>query len=130
MRIEHFALQVQDPGAFAEWYVKHLGFTVSRAVNNEARAYFLADESGQVMLEVYRNPAVSVPNYADQHHLTVHLAFVCPGDVTTEIGRLTKAGCTVIEVLGGGMGEDHLAMLRDPWGLAIQLCRRAEPMLP
>src|SRR6266581_4941240 len=32
MKIEHFALQVPEPVAMAEWYVKHLGFTVSRAV--------------------------------------------------------------------------------------------------
>jgi hypothetical protein len=24
---------------------------------------------------------------------------------------------------------DHMAMLRDPWGLALQLCQRAESMV-
>ena len=129
MRIEHVAVQVADPAAVADWYVANFGFTIARAVDNEAKAFFLADGSGRVMIEVYRNPAIPVPDYAGQHHLTLHLAFVCPGDVDAEIVRLTGVGCTVVEVLGGGEGEDHLAMLRDPWGLAIQLCRRAKPMV-
>src|SRR6266446_4025618 len=31
MKIEHFALQVPDPVAMAQWYVNHLGFSVARS---------------------------------------------------------------------------------------------------
>ena len=59
--------------------------------------------------------------------LLLHIVFVCP-DVDGTAKRLVEAGATLIsgpEKLNG----DELAMLRDPWGLALQLCKRAEPML-
>jgi catechol 2,3-dioxygenase-like lactoylglutathione lyase family enzyme len=31
MRLEHLALQVPDPVAMADWYVKHPGYTVAKA---------------------------------------------------------------------------------------------------
>ena len=36
MKIEHIALQVADPAAMADWYVKHLGFCVRRAATNRS----------------------------------------------------------------------------------------------
>ncbi len=128
MRIEHVALQLPEPVKAAAWYVEHLGFTVKRASGDEPFAHFLADASGRVMIELYRNPKAPVPDYAEQHPLVMHLAFVCD-DVDLEAARLEAAGCTRFEELGGGPGEDHIVMLRDPWGVAIQLCDRAEPMV-
>jgi glyoxylase I family protein len=128
MKIEHFAYQVEEAAAVADWYGEHLGFTVKRASDSPVPVRFLADESGQVMIEIYNNPAVKTPDYASMDPLVLHLAFVCD-DILETIARLTKAGALLLS------GPDHLptgdtlAMLRDPWGLAIQLCRRADPMI-
>ncbi len=128
MKIEHFAYQTEEPAAAADWYVEHLGFSIKRGSDAPVPVRFLADESGDVMLEIYNNPVVSTPDYASMDPLILHVAFACNEvELTTE--RLLKAGATIVsgpETLSTG---DTLAMLRDPWGLSIQLCKRAEPMI-
>mgnify|MGYP006308120747 CR=1 FL=1 len=128
MRIEHFAYQVEYPGETADWYCTHLGFTIKRAADEPVPVRFLADESDRVMLEIYNNPKVSTPDYASMDPLLLHVAFVCP-DVPATVERLLAAGASLVsgpETLDGG---DQLAMLRDPWGLAIQLANRSKPMV-
>ena len=127
MKIEHFAFQVVDPSAVAEWYCVQLGFSVKRSADAPVPVRFLADASGEVMIEIYNNPKVKTPDYASMDPLILHLAFVCDDPAGT-IGRLTAAGAELLleETTPAG---DTLAMLRDPWGFAIQLCRRAEPMV-
>ena len=127
MKIEHFALNVADPVAVAAWYTKYLGLKVVRAVKDTARTHFLADSSGTVMLEVYNNPPDQVPPYAKMDPLLLHIAFVSK-DPEADKTALLAAGATLVvdQRLDDG---SHLVMLRDPWGLAIQLCKRATPML-
>jgi catechol 2,3-dioxygenase-like lactoylglutathione lyase family enzyme len=127
MKIEHVAFQVADPAAMADWYAKHLGFCVCRSSDGPVVARFMADDSGAVMLEVYRNLSVPVPDYGSMDPALLHVAFVCE-DVAGAIARLTAAGASLVrgpEILS----EDELAMLRDPWGLAIQLAKRKQPMI-
>lgn len=128
MKIEHFGYQVEKPGEVAEWYCEHLGFIVRRTAETPVPVRFLADESESVMIEIYNNPAVVAPEYANMDPLILHLAFVC-ADVPDTVRRLTDAGAQIVsgpETLPNG---DQLAMLRDPWGLAIQMACRYEPML-
>jgi len=127
MKIEHVALQVAEPAAAAEWYVANLGFSVRRAVDQPVVARFLADSSGAVMLELYNSPSVPVPAYGAMDPLLLHVAFVCD-DVPAALQRLLHAGATLVTAPHAN-GCDELAMLRDPWGLAIQLVRRKQPML-
>lgn len=111
----------------ADWYVQHLGFSVRRAADSPVVVRFLADSSGSVMLEIYRNRKVPVPDFRAMPPMLLHLAFVCH-DVRGTADRLVQAGAT----LDSGpeiLGEDEFAVLRDPWGLAIQLVRRGNPML-
>jgi glyoxylase I family protein len=58
--------------------------------------------------------------------LILHLAFVS-ADPEADGSALLAAGATFIkeEHLADG---SHLIMMRDPWGLAIQLCKRGQPM--
>lgn len=128
MRIEHIGLQVADPAAVADWYIMHLGFTCKRSGDSPVPVRFIADDSGRVMLEVYNNPTVQAPDYAAMDPLLLHVAFVCE-DVAGTMARLLTAGATVAsppQVIPTG---DEIAMLRDPWGLAIQLVRRHAPMV-
>jgi glyoxylase I family protein len=122
MKIEHVAFQVADPAAMAQWYVKHLGFSVRRSSESPVVARFIADISGEVMLEIYHNPKVPVPDYPAMDPALLHVAFVCD-NLPETVARLAAAGATLVsglQILGG----DELAMLRDPWGLPIQLAKR------
>ena len=127
MVIEHFALNVPDPVAFAAWYQTHLGLTVVRHLPEANQTHFLADARGGV-IEIYRNPAAPVPAYAEMHHLVLHLAFES-ADADADRARLLAAGATFVEAVLPPDGS-KLYMLRDPWGLSLQLCRRARPLLP
>src|SRR5437660_3912430 len=53
MKIEHFALQVAEPVAIADWYKTHLGCTLVRAGGEPTRQRFLSDNSGRILLEFY-----------------------------------------------------------------------------
>ncbi|ODS54912.1 MAG: hypothetical protein ABS36_10670 [Acidobacteria bacterium SCN 69-37] len=129
MKIEHVAFQVSDPAAQADWYVEHLGLRVKRSTDGPAHARFLADHGDAVMVEVYRNPRVGVPDYRAIDPMHLHLAFRVE-DVAAVRERLLAVGATPEGEVWVSEAGDHLAMLRDPWGLTIQLVRRRDPMIP
>ena len=126
MVFEHFALNVPDAAAAADWYVRHLGFTIVRAITGAPFTRFLADETGRTVLEVYSNPSQAIPDYAQQHWLVVHFAVVS-ANADADRARLEAAGATLatIDELPDG---SRLIMMRDPWGVCVQLCQRAQPM--
>jgi catechol 2,3-dioxygenase-like lactoylglutathione lyase family enzyme len=124
MRIEHIAYNVSDPAKVAAWYVQHLGWTICRGEDKSPFAQFVADSSGQMMVEIYRNPAAPVPDYHAMHPLVLHIGLACGPDLEAQRQRLIAAGAVdaggiLVTPLG-----DRLAMLRDPWGMPIQLCNR------
>jgi glyoxylase I family protein len=125
MTFEHFALNVPDVRSAAAWYVAHLGLKVLRVRVDAPYTHFLADDTERVFLEIYTNPIDPIPEYASQHHLRIHFAFAV-ADARTERMRLEKAGASLIveESLADG---SLLIMLRDPWGVPLQLCQRAMP---
>ena len=128
MKFEHFAINVEDPPAVAAWYVDHLGMKVVRSAGPPAHMHFLADVTDRVVIELYNNPPDLIPDYTAQDPQVLHIAFAVE-DIDATIARLAAAGATKV----GGPGQtpfgDTLAMLRDPWGFAIQLTQRAEPMV-
>jgi glyoxylase I family protein len=67
MKIEHFAFNVSEPAAMAEWYCSNLGMTVKRKQPKAPHTHFLADSGGSVMIEIYNNPADQVPDYANMN---------------------------------------------------------------
>lgn len=127
MKLEHFALNVEDPIAMSKWYVANLGLTIVRQQEKSPFMTFLADSSGWMMIEIYKNPAVEVPPYRSMNPLLVHIAFVSenPDD---DKSRLLTASATIESEQRLEDGS-HLIMLRDPWGICIQLCKRGTPML-
>jgi catechol 2,3-dioxygenase-like lactoylglutathione lyase family enzyme len=125
MKFEHFALNVPDPVAQAAWYVAHLGFTVARRRDDAPFTHFLADDTGRTVLELYSNPKAPVPDYAWQHPLVFHVAVVAL-DAKRERARLERAGATLFLEDPQPDGS-LLIMLRDPWGVALQLCQRTNP---
>src|SRR5690606_2196854 len=127
MKFEHFALNVAQPLQMAAWYVAQRGLSIVKKMEAPPYMTFMPDESGTITFAIYNKPNAVVLDYQQLHPLTVHLAFVSDNSQKDK-DRLLQAGATVFsdEILEDG---SHLVMLRDPWGLAIQLCKRASPML-
>ena len=128
MKIEHFAFNVTDPLAMGRWYVEHLGFVVKRRTVEPPYAHFLADDGGTVMIEIYGNTEAPVPDYRNLDARAQHLALVSQ-DVATDVKRLTAAGATLDGEPFSSPNGDQFAMLRDPWGIALQLVKRGTPMI-
>ena len=127
MTIEHVALNVADPVAFAEWYSRHLGMRVVRQVDGPPHTRFLADSAGRTVLEVYRQ-SVPVPDYAAADPLVLHVAFTTD-DVPGTRARLVAAGGTAAGEVATTPAGDVMGFVRDPWGVVIQLVARAKPLL-
>lgn len=128
MKIEHVAFNVADPVAMAQWYEKNLRMRTVRSGGPPVNARFVADASGQVMIEIYSNPKAAVPDYRKLDPLILHLAFHVD-DVTSTRQQLLAAGATAEGDVTRSDGGDDLAMLRDPWGFPVQLVRRAKAMI-
>lgn len=126
MTFEHFALNVPDVPALLAWYQEHLGLTIARAVGGATQTHFLADDTGRTMVEVYHNPAAPIMDFATTDPLVFHFAFVV-ADAAAEKARLLAAGATVAKDETTPDGS-RLVMLRDPWGIAVQLCQRVQAM--
>ncbi|MDG1894661.1 MAG: VOC family protein [Fuerstiella sp.] len=127
MKIEHTAFNVEEPVLMARWYVEHLGLTVQRRTTGAPYAHFLSDDSGTVMIEIYGNRDAPLPDYRNMNPAELHLAFVS-SDVAADMQRLRTAGASVVADVHQ-LGDDTFAMLRDPWGLPVQLVQRATPMI-
>lgn len=128
MKIEHVAFNVSNPIAVAAWYCAYLGLSVVRHIPSPTQTHFLADDSGETILEIYCNPPDQVPDYASMNPLIFHLAFSSTAP-DLDSARLIAAGASPVDELRLPDGS-HLVMLRDPWGLALQLCKRAVPLCP
>ncbi|EON76487.1 Ribosomal protein L14 [Lunatimonas lonarensis] len=128
MKIEHMAINVADPMAMADWYEKNLGLVVVKKMEEPPHMIFLADDSGKVMIEIYRNTKASNLDFPSLDPLQLHLAFVS-ADPAADADRLRAAGASAVsdDTLPDG---SRLIMLRDPWGLALQLVKRAKHLLP
>ena len=127
MKIEHIAFNVADPVAVADWYVKNLGLEVVRHSPSPTQTHFLADDEGATIIEIYCNPPDQVPDYAAMNPLLFHIAFVS-GSPDDDRARLIAAGASFVDELEFPDGS-QLVMLRDPWGVALQLCNRAVPLV-
>lgn len=128
MKIEHFALQVADPIAMARWYVVHLGMTIQRGCNQAPFAHFLADDSGQMLIEIYYNDHFEVPDQSVVPAAHFHLAFVSD-NIEQDRSRLIEAGAREEGPINTQPNGDLVCFLRDPWGLALQLVQRMEKLL-
>ena len=128
MQIEHVAFNVTDPEKVALWYTTHLGMRVVRRVDGPTHTHFLADSAGRVVIEFYHHAGAAIPDYAALDPLVLHIAFTTTNvretQKTLEAAGAKSAGEVKVTPAG-----DEMVFLRDPWGLAIQLMRRAQPLM-
>jgi catechol 2,3-dioxygenase-like lactoylglutathione lyase family enzyme len=128
VNIEHFAVNVPEPVAAAAWYVRHLGMRVVRSLTEAPFTHFLADESGRVVVEMYGHTKAPVPDYRAMDPLVFHIAFVTD-DVRGTLKRLVEAGATTAGDVTITATGDEMTFLRDPWGMVLQLVRRAKRLM-
>lgn len=126
MHFEHAAFNVPDPQAMAQWYVKHCGLRIIVATDEEPYMHFVADATGRIIFELYANPKAPIPDYASQHPLVLHLAFAVE-DIGATKSALLNAGATEFSDETQPNGN-RLVMLRDPWGIPLQLVSRKMPL--
>jgi glyoxylase I family protein len=116
-----------DPVAAAAWYAEHLGFTVVRSSAEPPYAHFLAPPGGGSLLEIFCDAATAPLDHHAVDPMQGHLAFAVD-DIDAETARLVAAGA-----LGGGTATrtpagDAYAIVRDPWGVPLQLVTRVVPL--
>lgn len=128
IRLEHVAINVEDPVEMAKWYCDNLGMKIVRKGPPPVNMLFISDAGGNMMLEIYHNPPDAVPNYRSMNPLSLHIAFMVD-DVEKTRRRLVTAGATIATDITVTDSGDKLVMLRDPWGVPIQFVKRAEPMM-
>jgi catechol 2,3-dioxygenase-like lactoylglutathione lyase family enzyme len=128
MDIEHIALNVPDPVRMTAWYVEHLALRVVRKLDQAPFTHFVADHAGRVVLELYHHTRATIPNYASLEPLTLHIAFKAD-DVAAAQKRLLAAGATPAGEIVTTETGDVMTFVRDPWGVTIQLVKRAQALL-
>ena len=128
IRLEHVAINVENPARMAKWYCDNLGMKIVRQGPAPVNMRFISDAGGNMMLELYHNPPDAVPDYASMDPLTLHIAFMVD-DVKGTCRKLLAAGATIATEITITDSGDELVMMRDPWGVPIQFLKRAKPML-
>lgn len=123
MKMEHIALLVESPKLTADWYCEHMGFSVCRTKDDETETHFLEQPDSSVLIEIYKQPHINLPEYTKMDPAQLHLAFTVE-NIEVEIQRLVATGATIVEEAKSTPRGDRLAMLRDPWGFPLQLCKR------
>ena len=122
MQLEHIAINVPDPVAMADWYVEHCDMKVVLQIDEPPFTRFLADQQGETCIEIYKNTVAPIPNYTTQSHFIYHHAFAVEDLLHTK-ETLLEAGATYVEEIEQPNGT-ILIMLRDPWGVPLQLVHR------
>lgn len=125
LKFEHLAINVPDPVKMAQWYIENCGLKAVSALQEPPFTHFLTDSEGKTAIEIYNNPAAPIPDYFHQSHLVYHHAFTAK-DIDQTKERLIKAGASYVEELILP-NQTRLIMLRDPWGIALQLVDRKDP---
>ncbi|MFC4221347.1 VOC family protein [Flagellimonas marina] len=125
MIFEHFAVNVENLGLVVDWYMTHMGLNPRVSDWKPPFVTFLEDSTGRVVLEFYQRTDAPVTDFSKENSLSFHVAFVSE-NAENDKKRLVESGATFeLEVqLEDG---SHIVMLRDPWGMPLQLCQRANP---
>ena len=93
-------------------------------VNSEAKLIHLI----HMMLEIFHHSTAKLPDYHKLDPFTLHIAFMTD-DVRALRAKLIAAGATPLKKVNITASGDEITLLRDPWGIPIQLVKRAQPML-
>ncbi len=119
MKLEHIGYNVQEPQKLMDWWCANLGF-------KQVHPAFIVDSTGAMAIEFYRNEQAPFVDWKSTSPLAMHIAFLSE-DVDADAARLVAAGAELLETVHKD-GFD-MAMLRDPFGMAIQFVKRGTAIL-
>jgi len=126
-RFEHIGINVPDAIAMARWYEENLYVTILKKMDSVPYTHFLGDSTGRVFLEIYTNKEAKIPDYNKQDPLIFHIAFETM-DPEKMAKKLVEKGATMVEKVQPDE-KSVLIMMRDPWGIPLQLCKRSSPFV-
>lgn len=127
MKLEHVALNVPNVHEVVKFFVDNFGMRVVMSIDAPPYMNFIADESGS-MLELYSNPAVPMPDYANIHPTNLHIAFTSP-DIEADRARLIAAGAEPVGEITLSPTGDKLAFFRGAESVPFQLLQRQKPLI-
>ena len=128
MRFEHLAINVDDPVSVAKWFVDNLGMKLIKQGGAPSFGTFIGDADNNFTFELYHNKDVPVIDFKSINYNSIHFAFQAK-DIVAAKENLLKNGATVAEALKETPNGDKVVMLRNPWGLPIQIVQRKNMML-
>ena len=128
IRLEHIALNVEDPVVVADWYCEHLEMKIQRSFGAPMNTRFVSDKGGNMMFEFFHNTKAPVPDYFKTDPGSLHIAFVVDS-IEPLYEYLQQSGATAVAAPERLSTGDVICMLRDPWGVPIQFINRYRPML-
>jgi uncharacterized glyoxalase superfamily protein PhnB len=124
LNVEHIGFVIANPCGAADWYAKNLGFAILRKADNNSVA-FIQEPHGGLIFELIGNPEIHPIDKDLTHPLQVHIAFKST-DIEADIRRLTDAGASFVMDCKTDDPKATVCILKDPFGLYIQLARRKE----
>ena len=125
MQIEHLAINAERAEEMVAWYRDFCQMPIWREGHGDVYVGFLGVPPS--LMEIYNNPEKPYLLPGDIDPATIHVAFQST-DLAGDRDRLVAAGATLLE--GEPSENGHgLLMLRCPFGLPIQLCKRAVPLV-
>jgi glyoxylase I family protein len=127
VKLEHVAINVPDAQALVKFFVDNLGMRVVLSNNTSPFMHFIADEAGS-MVEIYSNPAVTIPDYTAIHPTNLHLAF-SSSNIEADTARLIAAGAEIVGEITTTPAGDKLAFFRGPDAVPFQLVQRQKPLI-
>jgi len=129
MRLEHVAIAMPDPPAAAAWYAERLGFRIVRAAAQPPRAQFLEPPGGGTLIELFCDPNTPPLDHHAIHGMQAHLAIALEdaAAVAALAADLAAHGASAEGEPARTATGDHYAIVRDPWGVPLQLIARAHP---
>ncbi len=126
MKLEHFALNVPDARALANFCVATLGMRIVFSIDVSPFTHFITDDAG-AMIEFYSNPAVPIPDYTAVHPTNLHIAFAS-SDIEGDRAKLLAGGAAAFGEINTTPAGDKLAFVRSPDGVPFQLVQRKKPL--
>jgi lactoylglutathione lyase len=125
MKFLHSMIRVRDLDATLRFYCELLGLQLLRKIDQPAgrfSLYFLATAPGETEIELTHNWDERTYTGGDNFG---HLAFRVP-DIYAICERLTAAGIT----LSRPPRDGHMAFVKDPNGISIELLQEGPPKRP
>ena len=129
MKIEHIGICVSNPIQMGNWYRENLGFRILRAEGSDTGGVvFLIDSEDKTVLELGRLPEIPPLDVRSFLPVQFHIAVECV-EPLAEAQRLVAAGAKLVGESPRNSYPGEKILVRDPWGMTIQLLNRKEKLI-